>query len=86
MASSLNPSNVGQFVTSAAKPQFGGTVTATVTFYDGAVALKTASLSGGVAKFTTFDRDLGRAPDHVKVHFEDCYGVTTWVVLPELGR
>jgi len=34
-------------------PQFSGTVTGTVTFYDGTTALKTVALSGGVAKFTT---------------------------------
>jgi hypothetical protein len=55
LSSSLNPSNVGQSVTFTAnvKPQFSGTVTGSVTFYDGATALKTVALSGGVAKFTT---------------------------------
>jgi len=55
LASSQNPSNVEQSVTFTAtvKPQLSGTVTGSVTFYDGATALKTASLSGGVAKFTT---------------------------------
>jgi hypothetical protein len=55
LASSQNPSNVGQSVTFTATmtPQFGGTVTGTVTFYDGSTALKTVALSGGVAKFTT---------------------------------
>jgi hypothetical protein len=55
LASSLNPSNVGQSVTFTASvaPQFSGTVTGTVTFYDGTTALKTVGLSGGVAKYTT---------------------------------
>jgi len=55
LASSLNPSNVGQSVTFTASvaPQFSGTVKGTVTFYDGATALKTVALSGGGAKFTT---------------------------------
>jgi hypothetical protein len=55
LASSQNPSNFGQSVTFTATvtPQFGGTVKGSVTFYDGTTALKTASLSGGVAKFTT---------------------------------
>jgi uncharacterized repeat protein (TIGR03803 family) len=55
LASSLNPSNFGQAVTFTASvtPQFGGTVTGSVTFYDGATALKTMALSRGVAKFTT---------------------------------
>ena len=34
-------------------PQLSGTPTGTVTFYDGATALKTAALSGGIAKLTT---------------------------------
>jgi hypothetical protein len=55
LASSQNPSNFGQSVTFTAsvKPQFSGTVKGSVTFYDGATALKTVSVSGGVAKFTT---------------------------------
>jgi Bacterial Ig-like domain (group 3)/Beta-propeller repeat len=55
LASSRNPSNFGQSVTFTASvtPQFSGTVKGTVTFYDGAAALKTMALSGGVAKFTT---------------------------------
>jgi hypothetical protein len=55
LASSQNPSNVGQSVTFTASvtPQFGGKVTGSVTFYDGTTMLKTVALSGGVAKFTT---------------------------------
>jgi hypothetical protein len=55
LASSQNPSNFGQSVTFTATvtPQFSGTVKGSVTFYDGATALKTVALSGGVAKFTT---------------------------------
>jgi hypothetical protein len=55
LASSQNPSNVGQSVTFTASvtPQFSGTVKGAVTFYDGTTALKTVALSGGVAKFTT---------------------------------
>jgi hypothetical protein len=55
LASSRNPSNFGQSVTFTASvtPQFSGTVKGTVTFYHGAMALKTMALSGGVAKFTT---------------------------------
>ena len=55
LTSSLNPSNFGQSVTFTASvtPQFSGTVTGNVTFYDGTTALKTVGLSGGVAKFTT---------------------------------
>ncbi len=55
LTSSLNPSNFGQSVTFTATvtPQFSGTVKGSVTFYDGATALKTMYVSGGVAKFTT---------------------------------
>lgn len=62
LASSQNPSNVGQSVTFTATvaPQFSGTPTGTVTFYDGTTALKTASLNGGVAKFTTSTLTSGK--------------------------
>jgi hypothetical protein len=55
LVSSLNPSNSGQAVTFTASvtPEFSGTVTGTVAFYDGTTLLKTVALSGGVAKFTT---------------------------------
>jgi hypothetical protein len=55
LTSSQNPSNFGQSVTFTANvtPQFSGTVKGSVTFYDGATALKTVALSGGVSKFTT---------------------------------
>jgi hypothetical protein len=54
LTSSLNPSKVGQSVTFTASvaPQFSGTPTGKVAFYDGTTALKTVLLSGGVAKFT----------------------------------
>ena len=50
-----NPSSFGQSVTFTASvtPQFGGTVKGPVAFYDGTTLLKTVSLSGGVAKYTT---------------------------------
>ncbi|MGB9073656.1 MAG: SBBP repeat-containing protein [Terriglobales bacterium] len=55
LVSSQNPSNFEQAVTFTASvaPQFSGTPTGTVTFYDDTTALKTVKLSGGVAKFTT---------------------------------
>jgi hypothetical protein len=55
LASSQNPSTVGQSVTFTAKvtPQFASAVTGSVSFFDGTTALKTAPLSGGVVKFTT---------------------------------
>jgi hypothetical protein len=55
LVSSLNPSNSGQSVTFTASvtPQFSGTVTGKVSFYDGTTLLKTVTLSGGAADFTT---------------------------------
>jgi hypothetical protein len=55
LVSSQNPSNFGQSVTftTTVTPQFGGTVTGSVTFYDGTTVLKTVSVGGGVAKFAT---------------------------------
>lgn len=55
LTSSQNPSGVGQAVTFAVNvtPSFSGTVTGAVTFYDGTTKLKTESLSGGYAEFTT---------------------------------
>jgi hypothetical protein len=56
LASSVNPSNLGQSVTFTATvmPNSGtGTPTGTVTFSDGSVTLGTGTLSGGRATFTT---------------------------------
>ncbi len=55
LASSQNPSSVGQSVTFTASvsPQFSGTPTGSVTFKDGTKTLKTVPLSGGAAGFTT---------------------------------
>ncbi len=55
LASSLNPSGVGQSVTFTASvaPQFSGTVTGKVKFYDGTTLLKSVDLSGGEATYTT---------------------------------
>jgi hypothetical protein len=55
LVSSLNPSQSGQSVTFTARvaPQFSGTPGGYVTFYDGTTVLRTAPMSGGVAKFTT---------------------------------
>ncbi len=62
LVSSPNPSSFGQSVTFTANvaPQFSGKVTGTVTFYDGTTSLKTASLSGGTAKFTTSTLTSGK--------------------------
>ncbi len=55
LTSSLNPANVGQSVTFTANvaPQFSGTVTGVVSFYDGTTLLKGVTMSGGSAAYTT---------------------------------
>ena len=55
LTSSLNPSVYGQSVTFTAtvSPAFGGTPTGTVVFKDGTKTLKSLTLSGGVASYTT---------------------------------
>jgi Bacterial Ig-like domain (group 3) len=45
--------------TASVAPKFSGTVHGTVTFYDGTTAMKTASLNGGVAKYTTSTLNSG---------------------------
>jgi len=54
LGSSLNPSTYNQAVTFTASvsPQFGGNVTGTVNFYDGATLLKSVALGAGTAKLT----------------------------------
>ncbi|MFZ0771007.1 MAG: Ig-like domain repeat protein [Candidatus Sulfotelmatobacter sp.] len=61
LASSLNPSNSGQSVTFTAtvEPEFSGTPAGTVTFYNGTTVLKTPSLSGGAANYTTTTLPVG---------------------------
>ncbi len=55
LASSLNPSAVGQSVTFTATvtPEYGGTATGNVKFYDGTTLLKSVVVSGGAAAYTT---------------------------------
>jgi poly(3-hydroxybutyrate) depolymerase len=55
LASSENPSNVGQSVTFSATvaPEYNGIVKGTVTFKSGSATLGTATLSGGVASLRT---------------------------------
>jgi endonuclease/exonuclease/phosphatase family metal-dependent hydrolase len=64
LASSANPSNLGQSVTFTAtvSSAAGGTPTGTVTFLDGTTTLATESLSGGVATFTTSSLAAGTHP------------------------
>ena len=55
LVSSQNPSTFGHSVTFTASvtPQFSGTPTGSVVFKDGTKTLKTVTLSGGVASYTT---------------------------------
>ena len=56
-----NPVAVGHALTLTVhvNPTFKGTPTGTVTFYDGATVLGTASLSGGIAQFVTTSLTAG---------------------------
>jgi hypothetical protein len=64
VASSVNPSSFGQTVTFTAKVtlQFGGTVTGTVVFKDGATTLGISTISGGRATFVTSTLHVGSHP------------------------
>ena len=55
ISSSANPATFGQAVTFTAtvQPTAGGVPTGTVTFFDGGAQIGSATLSGGVAQFTT---------------------------------
>ena len=60
IASSVNPSNVGQSVTFAATVATGGgTATGTITFKDGSKTLGTGTVSGNKTTFTTASLTLG---------------------------
>ena len=55
LASSQNPSNVGQPVTFTATvtPEYGGTVTGSVVFYNAGSKIGQGAISGGMASYTT---------------------------------
>jgi len=61
LVSSQNPAAFGQSVTLTAtvSPQFTGTPTGTVTFMNGTATLKVATLSGGIATYTTTTLAVG---------------------------
>jgi hypothetical protein len=61
LGSSLNPANAGEAVifTASVTPEFGGTITGTVTFYDGTTKLATEAVKAGIAKFTTSNLTSG---------------------------
>jgi hypothetical protein len=85
LASSLNPSNYKQSVTFTASvtPEVSGTVTGPVTFYDGTTALKTASLSGGVAKFATSTLTSGTHTITATYHGSTSFSGSTSVPLTQ---
>jgi hypothetical protein len=55
LSSSANPSTVGQSVTFTATvtPEYSGTVTGKVAFYDGTTLLKSVAVGGGASTYTT---------------------------------
>src|SRR6202453_338679 len=61
LASSPNPSNSGQSVTFTASvaPEYSGTVTGMVAFYNGSTKQETIALSSGVASYTTANLPIG---------------------------
>jgi len=79
LTSSLNPSNSGQSVTFTASvaPQYTGTVTGSVSFYDGSTLLKTTALSGGSAKYTTSKLALGSHTITVTYNGSTSFGVSS---------
>jgi hypothetical protein len=73
LASSRNLSNFGQSVTFTASvtPQFSGRVKGIVTFYDGAMALKTMALTKRRrGKVHNLDTDRGRAQHYGDIQRE----------------
>lgn len=70
LTSTVNPSNVGQPVTFTASvtPEFGGTATGSVTFYDGTALLKTVPLSGNAANLVT--SNLARGSHTISTKFD----------------
>lgn len=64
LVSSPNPSGVGQSVTFTATvvPEFGGTVTGTVGFYNGSTKLGTGKLFSGVASYASTKLPAGTDP------------------------
>jgi len=64
LASSQNPSSLGQSVTFTASvaPEFSGTVTGDVAFYNGSTKLGIGALVGSVASYTTTKLAVGTDP------------------------
>ena len=77
LVSSPNPSTFGQPVifTATVTPQFGGTVTGTVTFTSNTGALGTTGINGGAAKLTT--STLAKGEDTVTATYNGSTNFTT---------
>jgi hypothetical protein len=86
LASSLNPSVVGQPVTFTATvaPQFSGTPTGRVTFRNGTTFLGTATLSGGVASYTTAKLAAGTASITAEYEGNDSFTSSTSTALSQV--
>ncbi|MFZ9862449.1 MAG: Ig-like domain repeat protein, partial [Gemmataceae bacterium] len=69
LASSANPSNLGQAVTfTATVTASAGTATGSVDFYNGAVLMGSANLTAGVATFVTSSLSLGAGQNITAVY------------------
>jgi hypothetical protein len=85
VASSLNPSLVGQSVTFTATVNGGGpTPTGTVTFMDGAATLGSAALVGGIATFSTSSLAVGTHAITAAYGGDVNYGAGTSPVLSQV--
>ncbi len=76
LTSSQNPSKAGQLVTFTAVviPEFSGTPTGKVSFYDGTTLLKTVTLNGGLASLKT---GLTKGTHNVKATYSGSTNFTT---------
>ncbi len=88
VVSSANPSTYGQAVTFTATispvSPGSGTPTGTVTFYDGSTTLGTATLSGGIASFTTSSLAVGTHSIKVVYSGDTNFKTSTSAVLSQV--
>jgi len=86
LTSSLNPSTFGDSVTFTATvaPEFSGTPKGTVTFKNGSAPLGSATLTGGVATFTTTALGVGTASIKAAYHGNASFSGSTSSVLRQV--
>jgi hypothetical protein len=86
LVSSQNPSSSEQSVTFTATvaPQFSGTPAGPVSFYNGVARLGTATLSGGVASYTTTKLTVGAASVTAVYHGSSSFTPSTSAALSQL--